>query len=195
MNAVGAMGWDYQYLGQFEKGLEYFDKAIRLSPHDPYLSSWYQGEAVGYFALKQYDHTIEWARRAIAIDPNTNPWLHFNLIPALALNGDEAEAHEALQTYLATVPSGPKTIAAWKAFAALYTSMPNPSHHSPSTRVLLRPSVTGITTACARRECRRGQDGLSRLLLTASARRGYRRSEGSSLGSLRLVRSTKRGLG
>ena len=59
MNAVGAMGWDYQYLGQFEKGLEYFDKAIRLSPHDPYLSSWYQGEAVGYFALKQYDHTIE----------------------------------------------------------------------------------------------------------------------------------------
>ena len=72
--------------------------------------------------------TIEWARRAIAIDPKTNPWLHFNLIPALAFNGHEAEAHEALQTYLATVPTGPKTIAAWKAFAALYTGMRNPRY-------------------------------------------------------------------
>jgi hypothetical protein len=52
MSAVGALGWDYIYTGQFEKSLEYFAKAIRLSPHDPYLGSWYQGEAVGYFMLK-----------------------------------------------------------------------------------------------------------------------------------------------
>jgi hypothetical protein len=26
------MGWDYVSLGQYEKGLELFDKAIRLSP-------------------------------------------------------------------------------------------------------------------------------------------------------------------
>jgi tetratricopeptide (TPR) repeat protein len=119
LSTVGAMGWDSLYLGQFEKSLEYFDKAIRLSPHDPYLSTWYHGESAGHFALKQYDQTIEWARRAIAIDPNTNPWIHVNLITALALGGHEAEAHEAFQNYLASVPSGPKTIAAFKAFAAL----------------------------------------------------------------------------
>jgi hypothetical protein len=61
--------------------------------------------------------------RAIAINPNTNPWLHLNLIPALALAGHEAEAHEALQNYLASVASGPKTIAAYKVYAALYISM------------------------------------------------------------------------
>ena len=32
--------------------------------------------------------------------------------------GHEAEAHEALQNYLASVPNWPKTVAALKAFAA-----------------------------------------------------------------------------
>ena len=44
--------------------------------------------------------------------------MHLNLIAALALAGHEAEAHDALQNYLASVPSGPKTIAAMKAFSA-----------------------------------------------------------------------------
>jgi TolB-like protein/cytochrome c-type biogenesis protein CcmH/NrfG len=118
--AFVGLGWDYLNLGQFEKSLEYLDKAIRLSPHDPYLGGggWYNGEAVGHFGLKQYDQTIELARRAIAISPSADPWAHLNLIAALALAGHEAEAHDALQNYLASVPSGPKTIAAWKAFAA-----------------------------------------------------------------------------
>ena len=67
VNALGGLGWDHFYLGQFEKGLEYLDKAICLSPRDPFASGWYQGEAAGHFALKQYDQAIEWARRAIAI--------------------------------------------------------------------------------------------------------------------------------
>ena len=44
--------------------------------------------------------------------------MYFNLIAALALTGREAEAHEALQSYLKSVPDGPKTIAAWKAAEA-----------------------------------------------------------------------------
>jgi TolB-like protein/class 3 adenylate cyclase/cytochrome c-type biogenesis protein CcmH/NrfG len=123
--AFVGLGWDYLYLGQFEKSLEYLDKAIRLSPHDPYLINWYTGKAADYFGLKQYDQTIESARRAIAINPNTNPLSHFYLIAALALTGHEAEAREALQNYLASVPNGPKTIAAWKAAAA------PPLMHSP----------------------------------------------------------------
>jgi hypothetical protein len=34
----------------------------------------------------------------------------------------EAEAHEALQNYLASVPTGPKTIAAGKALAQFFTN-------------------------------------------------------------------------
>jgi TolB-like protein/Tfp pilus assembly protein PilF len=113
--AFVGLGWDHLYLGQFEKSLEYFDKAVRLSPHDPYVTNWYHSEAYGHFALKQYDQAIEWARRAVAITPSVNPGVHLNLIAALALAGHEAEAHDALQNQLASVPSWPKTIAAWKA--------------------------------------------------------------------------------
>jgi adenylate cyclase len=111
MGAVGGLGWAYLRLGQFEKSVEYFDKAIRLSPRDPYLGSWYNGKSAGQINSKQYDQAIEGARRGIVITP-TNSWTHFNLVAALALAGHEAEAHDALQNYLASVPSGPKTMAA-----------------------------------------------------------------------------------
>jgi hypothetical protein len=44
------------------------------------------------------------------------------------LTGREAEAREALQNYLASVPSGPKTIAAWKAIASPYLKMHSPRY-------------------------------------------------------------------
>jgi TolB-like protein/class 3 adenylate cyclase len=114
--AVAGLSWDYIYLGQFERSLEYSDKAIRLSPHDASLEDWYRARAAANFGLKRYDQAIEWARRAIAIKAD-NLWAYLNLIAALALTGRDAEAHQALQNYLAAVPTGPKTIAAWKAIA------------------------------------------------------------------------------
>jgi TolB-like protein len=123
----GRLAWDYLYLGQFEKTLEFSDKAIRLSPHDPFLEEWYRSRAAANFALKRYDLAIESARQAITIKAN-NQYGYLNLIPALALAGHEAEAHDAVQNYLATVPSGPKTIAAWKALAAAYVKMPSPRY-------------------------------------------------------------------
>jgi adenylate cyclase len=58
------LGWDYAELGQFEKALEYLDKAIRLSPHDPYLFGWLELKSWVYFGLKQYDQAIESARQS-----------------------------------------------------------------------------------------------------------------------------------
>ena len=111
--AYAGLGWDYYYSGQFEKSLEYFDKAIRLSPRDPGMGVWVDSKSVAYFALKQYDQAIEWARRAVVIDPSFGA----DLVAPLALTGREAEAREALQQYLASASSGqPKTIAAWKAY-------------------------------------------------------------------------------
>ena len=81
-----------------------------------------EGKADSYFAQKQYDRAIEWARRSIAISPNSNPIAHGELIAALALTGHEAEAHEALQRYLALPPSGLRSIAAWKAYRAQVTN-------------------------------------------------------------------------
>jgi class 3 adenylate cyclase/TolB-like protein len=115
--ATASLGWAYQMQGGFDKGLEYFDKAIRASPHDPFLFSFYGGEAWVNFGLKRYDQTIDWARRAIAINPNYAPYIHSVFVAALALAGHETEAREALQRYLALPSTGPfKTISAFKTY-------------------------------------------------------------------------------
>jgi adenylate cyclase len=118
VNAYESIGNDYLQLGQFEKSLAFYDKAVRLSPHDPLLHYWYQSKAGAYFGLKQYDQSIEWARRAIAINPNNLPYAHAELIAGFALTARDAEAQVALQSYLALHPTGLATIAAWKAFRA-----------------------------------------------------------------------------
>jgi adenylate cyclase len=117
VDADAHLGWTYLRLGQFEKSLEYFDKAIRLSPYDPGLGIWFSGDTAAYFGLKQYDEAIGLARRALAINPN-NVFAHGDLIAAFALTGRELEAREALQQYLALPPAGIRTIAAFKAFFA-----------------------------------------------------------------------------
>ena len=122
MSVVQGLGWDYLFLGQFEKGLENFSKAIRLSPRDSNLHFMYTGKSWAYFALKQYDQAIDWARRAIAVNTSfQHP--HAHLVAALALSGHETEAREALQRYLA-LPSSERlrTIAAWKEHYAQFTN-------------------------------------------------------------------------
>ena len=117
VGAAGDLGFDYGMHGLFDKSLEYFDKAILGSPHDPGLAAWYGGKAVANFGLKNYDQAIELARQAIAINPNYVQFVHATLVAALALTGHDAEAGEALQRYLALPSTGQlKTIAAWKAY-------------------------------------------------------------------------------
>jgi adenylate cyclase len=129
VDEVGDLGFDYERLGEFDKSIEYFDRAIRASPHDPSIAYWYGDKAWSNFGLKNYDRAIEWARRAIAINPNYVAYTHATLVAALALTGRDAEAREALQRYLALPSTGPlKTIAAWKGF---YNSQVSEQHGDP----------------------------------------------------------------
>ena len=114
VDAYAQLAFNDEALGQFEKGMESLDEAIRLSPPDPLLHYWYTGEADAHFALKQYEDAIEWARRAIAIDPTFRP-SHSVLIASLGWAGHQAEAREAIERYVALFPTGPRTVAEWKA--------------------------------------------------------------------------------
>ena len=93
--------------GEFDKSLEYFDKAICGSPYDPAQLYWYGGKAEDNFGLKRYDQAIELARKTIAIQSNYVPWANMFWAAALALTGHDAEAREALQRYLALPSTGP----------------------------------------------------------------------------------------
>jgi tetratricopeptide (TPR) repeat protein len=115
-DAAGQLGIDYQLLGEFNKGVEYLDQAIRQSPYDPVVAYWYGNKAQANFALRRYDQAIDLARQAIAVKTDYNQFSHLILVAALALNDRNAEAREALSRYLALPSTGPlKTIAAWKA--------------------------------------------------------------------------------
>ena len=96
-NAFAALSSTYFWLRQPEKAIEFMDKAIRLSPHDPSLYLWYAIKSWAYLALQQYNQAIEWARRSIAIDPNP-AGMYAVLATAFALTGHEAEARDALAT-------------------------------------------------------------------------------------------------
>ncbi|MGA8586213.1 MAG: adenylate/guanylate cyclase domain-containing protein, partial [Roseiarcus sp.] len=100
VTAAADLGFDHANLGQFDKSLEYLDRAILASPHDRTLRWWYGAKAEADFALKRYDQAIESARRAIAINPDYNAFAHAMLVAALALTDQDAEAREALQRYL-----------------------------------------------------------------------------------------------
>jgi tetratricopeptide (TPR) repeat protein len=112
VDAYWHMGFVMRRVGEFQTSLELIDRALRLSPRDPFRATWYADKAGSHFALKQYDQAIEWARHAIEIGPdNFSPYLY--LIPALALTGQESQAHEALGHYLA-LRSEPRSVAGWK---------------------------------------------------------------------------------
>jgi adenylate cyclase len=135
--AYGSLGFAYSDIGQYEKAIEFFDKAIPLSPQNQDLAFWYLGKGVAYFGLQQYDQAIEWTRRSIAINPKFAFALG-TLAAALALSGHEAEARDVQQRRapLAKV----KNIAALKALA------PPPSA-DPRTRATFDRVIEGLRKA------------------------------------------------
>ena len=121
VDAYWHLGFVMRRLGEFQTSLENIDKAIRLSPDDPFRATWYADKAGSHLALKQYDQAIEWARRAIEITPNPESPYQY-LIVAFALTGQESQAHEALQRYLAVPTVTTRTMAAWNALRPRYVN-------------------------------------------------------------------------
>src|SRR5258708_22514709 len=94
------------YLGRAPEVIEYADKAIRLSPFDPYLAVFHHCRAIGCLMLHQDDDAITGFRRAVATNPEF-PVAVVWLAAALALTGQEAEARDTVEPYF--LISGTKT--------------------------------------------------------------------------------------
>ena len=102
-------------MGRPGKTIEIADRAIRLSPRDPLLYSFYYEKGRAYAMLKEDAQAIDWLRRAVAEGPEF-PNAQQLLAAELALNGQEAEARERLQRYLALKETPIRTIAQFKAY-------------------------------------------------------------------------------
>jgi TolB-like protein/Tfp pilus assembly protein PilF len=103
-------------LGLPEKTIEYADRAMRLSPPDPYLYVFYAQEGLAHIMLGRDDRAVVCLRRAVANNPRFPSPVAY-LAAALALTGQEAEARQVLRQYLSLPGAKTRTIAAWRAMA------------------------------------------------------------------------------
>jgi TolB-like protein/DNA-binding winged helix-turn-helix (wHTH) protein/cytochrome c-type biogenesis protein CcmH/NrfG len=102
--------------GHPEKSIEYANRAMRLSPPDPYLYVFYAQEGLARIVLREDERAVACLRRAVANNPEF-PTPVANLAAMLALTGQEAEARETLKEYLSLRGARTRTIAAWRAMA------------------------------------------------------------------------------
>jgi adenylate cyclase len=110
-------------LGRPERALECADKAIRLSPRDPFLPTFYHAKGLAYFLAQRDVEAIEWLHRALAAWPEDRV-SHIVLAAALALNGDEVEARETVKHYLSLNGVKARTISAVTAQMRMFSDTP-----------------------------------------------------------------------
>jgi adenylate cyclase len=99
-------------LGLPDKTIENADRAMRLSPPDPYLYVFYAQEALGHIMLGNDQRAVACLRRAVANNPDFPTPLAY-LAAMLALTGEDAEAREALKRYLSLPRTKLRTITDW----------------------------------------------------------------------------------
>ena len=99
------------FLGRPDRAIEAADKAIRLSPRDPYLFANYHSKGWAFFMKEQDRQAIEWLRRAAAAAPGAEPFTYLLLASAYALTGQQAEAQDELKRYLSLSRTKTTTIA------------------------------------------------------------------------------------
>ena len=105
-----AIGIANNFLCRPERVFEAIDKAIRISPRDPFLWGYYMTKGEAYFIMRQDDRAIEWTRRSVATGPIGDPYATLILASASALSGQQAEAGEAIKAYLADSRAKSRTI-------------------------------------------------------------------------------------
>ena len=94
-------GFAHVYTGQPENGLTCFERAMWLSPVDPFAFSSYIGLGLANFSLGRLDEAIRWTWRALDTNPGMT-WAYRDLATFLAHAGDLTGAREALGRFAAS---------------------------------------------------------------------------------------------
>lgn len=108
-------GWVNSYLGDSAKAIAHFEKAMRLSPFDPFIFACYHGIGMSHFTEGRYEDAALWIEKGIRERPNL-VWQYRTFAAALAQLGriDEARAaadllmqhypHLSISEFIAAVP-------------------------------------------------------------------------------------------
>lgn len=88
------LGDSLAYEGRLDEAVEQFEKAIDLSPHDPFRWAFMSYRALAHLFGHEFDEAAYWARRATQA-PNAHYWAKANLVAASGHLGDARRAREA----------------------------------------------------------------------------------------------------
>jgi TolB-like protein len=88
-------GWVRNYLGESEKAIEHFTRAMRLNPLDPLMFGMQTGIAAAHFLAGRYDESSSWAERAMLGHPSYAPAIRV-AAASYALAGRLEAAQEAM---------------------------------------------------------------------------------------------------
>lgn len=97
------LGDSLAYEGRLDEALAQFEKAIRLSPHDPFRWAFYSYRALAHLFRKEFSEAAMWARRSVQI-PNAQYWARAHLVAALGHTGDDAQIKVAVAELLQIKP-------------------------------------------------------------------------------------------
>src|SRR5258708_4622246 len=96
-------GWTYQVAGQPEEAIRSFERAIRLSPFDPWLFSTFTGMGIAFIDLGRFDEAVAAAKNALQKN-QTYGAAYRCLAAALTHLGRDAEARKTVTQILENEP-------------------------------------------------------------------------------------------
>ncbi|GLR88605.1 adenylate/guanylate cyclase domain-containing protein [Bradyrhizobium iriomotense] len=103
-NAWNRRGLTYRHVGQPDEALRSFERAIRLSPVDPWIFLMFTGMGIAFIDLQRFDEAAAFARKALRKN-QVSSMVYRCLAVALAHLGREAEAKEAVTHMLQLEPN------------------------------------------------------------------------------------------
>jgi adenylate cyclase len=114
-------GWTYQIAGQPEEAIRSFERAIRLSPFDPFLFVRLAGMSAALIDLGRFDEAVATAKKAVLMNQR-HAIAYRCLAVALAHLGREAEARETVARLLELEPNfriSEWTVGRWQSQASI----------------------------------------------------------------------------
>jgi adenylate cyclase len=108
LNPNAAFAWEhrgltYQLAGQPEEAIRSFERAIRLSPVDPWLASRFTGMGMAFIGVGRFDEAVAAARNALQTKP-AFATAYRCLAAALAHLGRDAEVGKTVAQFLEIEP-------------------------------------------------------------------------------------------
>jgi TolB-like protein/Flp pilus assembly protein TadD len=115
--AAGSAGFALALDGQSDEAIVRLEKALRMSPRDPFASFFFVGFAAAHYLAHRYGEAVRWSRRAVQLRPGYLG-AHRILCASLAMAGRLEEAAAALAVLRQWQP---KASMAWVERSVLYT--------------------------------------------------------------------------